>query len=332
MRASNRPFTIHRAIPPATCRLPISKRRRFRRRPGTRQIRQAAAIRAAVAGLQPVPTGCSGLEGPRSRPRVATLPAGGGVYERPGPGHGGAASGLPLAAFRAAGRAATNALRRASRLRRSMRPRPPSRPCSSRSSPTSIIARPTPSRCWRKTPRRPWPCCRKRERRSKPSGLEPAARDQLLRRLDRSIADTEHYIEQNRSRIELDEKNDAVRQGMTREANVKLQTQQKLAELVDQYNRLNEEQRFEEAEVIAKRAQELAPHEMVTQVMVQQVLDHRQTGPRTADQGKEGRRLCQRHDRRRRGCHTQIGRALRLPRRQELERHDRPAGHSGPWS
>ncbi len=100
------------------------------------------------------------------------------------------------------------------------------------------------------------------------AGLEPAARDQLLRRLERSIADTQRYIEQNRSRIELDAKNNSVREGMTRENNVKLQTQQKLAELVDQYNRLNDEQRFEEAEVIAKRALELAPHEMVTQVMV----------------------------------------------------------------
>ena len=100
------------------------------------------------------------------------------------------------------------------------------------------------------------------------AGLEPAAREQLLRRLDRLIADTQHYIEQNRSRIDLEAKNNAVRERMTRDANVKLQTQQKLAELVDQYNRLNQEQRFEEAEVIAKRALELAPHEMVTQVMV----------------------------------------------------------------
>ena len=36
------------------------------------------------------------------------------------------------------------------------------------------------------------------------AGLEPATRDQLLRRLDRVIADTQHYIEQNRSRIELE--------------------------------------------------------------------------------------------------------------------------------
>ena len=89
--------------------------------------------------------------------------------------------------------------------------------------------------------------------------LDPAARDQLLRRLDRSIADTQHFIDQNRSRIDLDDKNNAVRTDIERETNVKLQTQQKLAELVNQYNRLIEEQRFEEAEVIAKRAQELAP-------------------------------------------------------------------------
>jgi general secretion pathway protein D len=100
------------------------------------------------------------------------------------------------------------------------------------------------------------------------AGLDPATRDQFLRRLDRSIADTEHYIDQNRSRIEWKDHNDSVRRDMSLETNAKLQTQQKLAELVDQYNRLNEEQRFEEAEVIAKRAYELAPHEMVTQVMV----------------------------------------------------------------
>jgi general secretion pathway protein D len=100
------------------------------------------------------------------------------------------------------------------------------------------------------------------------AGLDPNTRDQYLRRLDRSIAETQQFIDQNRSRIELADKNSNIRSVMQQETTVKLQTQQKLAELVDQYNRLNEEQRFEEAEVIAKRAFELAPHEMVTQVMV----------------------------------------------------------------
>ena len=42
---SNRPFTIPRAIPPATCRSPVSRRRRFRRRPTAGRLRPAAAMR-----------------------------------------------------------------------------------------------------------------------------------------------------------------------------------------------------------------------------------------------------------------------------------------------
>jgi autotransporter-associated beta strand protein len=52
------------------------------------------------------------------------------------------------------------------------------------------------------------------------------------------------------------------------DAESKQRNREQLAKLVDQFNRLNGEQRYEEAEVIAKRAQELAPHEMVTQVMI----------------------------------------------------------------
>ena len=100
------------------------------------------------------------------------------------------------------------------------------------------------------------------------SAVEPGIRDRWLRQLDRSIEETQQFIAANRSRIDLDDKNNNVRADMNREALNKQQVQQKLADLVDQFNRLNEEQRYEEAEVIAKRAQELAPHELVTQVMV----------------------------------------------------------------
>ncbi len=100
------------------------------------------------------------------------------------------------------------------------------------------------------------------------AGLDPASRDDLLRRVDQAIANTQRFIDQNRSMIDLNQHNTTVREDLQRDAAVKLQTQQKLAELVDQYNRLIEEQRFEEAEVIAKRAQVLAPHEMITQLMV----------------------------------------------------------------
>ena len=103
------------------------------------------------------------------------------------------------------------------------------------------------------------------------AGLDPAAREQLLRRLDRSIADAQRFIEQNRSLIDLNEKNNAVRRELDRDANAKLQTQQKLVVLVNQYNRLIDEQRFEEAEAVGKQALQLAPHEMVAQMMVTKI-------------------------------------------------------------
>ncbi len=48
----------------------------------------------------------------------------------------------------------------------------------------------------------------------------------------------------------------------------KAETQQKLAELVNEFNRLSHEQRYEEAGVIAAKAKELAPDELVSKVMV----------------------------------------------------------------
>jgi general secretion pathway protein D len=100
------------------------------------------------------------------------------------------------------------------------------------------------------------------------SGVEPGIRDRWLRQVDRSIEETQQFIAANRSRIDLDEKNNKVRGERDRDAQNKLQVQQKLAELVDQFNHLNQEQRYEEARVIADRAHELAPHELVTSVMV----------------------------------------------------------------
>jgi general secretion pathway protein D len=100
------------------------------------------------------------------------------------------------------------------------------------------------------------------------SGVEPNIRDRWLRQIDRSIDETQQFITANRSRIELDEKNNNVRGELNREAMNKQQVQQKLAELVDQFNKLTEEQRYEEAEVVAKRADQLAPHELVTKVML----------------------------------------------------------------
>ncbi len=91
------------------------------------------------------------------------------------------------------------------------------------------------------------------------AGLEPVARGRLLARTDRALGDMRRYIEQHRPLIELEEKNVRIKEEIQREQHLKLENQDKLALMVDNFNKLMDEQRYAEAEVIAKRAGELDP-------------------------------------------------------------------------
>ncbi len=93
------------------------------------------------------------------------------------------------------------------------------------------------------------------------SQLAQEYRDQLLRRVDSAISDTEKYIDANRAQIELDERNASVLADLDRGRAAKIKMQEKIAEMVDQFNQLIDEQRYAEAEVVAKRLYELAPNE-----------------------------------------------------------------------
>jgi general secretion pathway protein D len=95
--------------------------------------------------------------------------------------------------------------------------------------------------------------------------LDSASRDQLMRRVDRALTEVNQYISQNRPRIELDEKNRAVREDLDREQRTKREVQDKLALKINEFNTLCQEQRYAEAEVIAKQCVELAPDEPVAQ-------------------------------------------------------------------
>ncbi len=102
------------------------------------------------------------------------------------------------------------------------------------------------------------------------SGLDPALRAQLVRRVDRTIEDLDKYIVQNQAQIELDESNKAVLDEVKRRQDTKIEVDEKLAELVEQFNKLMDEERWAEAEVLAKRARELAPQNpLVRQLMWQ---------------------------------------------------------------
>ena len=95
------------------------------------------------------------------------------------------------------------------------------------------------------------------------SQLADQYRRQLLRRVDVAIADTEKYISDNRAQIELDEKNAAVLAEVERASATRLKLQEKKAAMVDQFNRLRDEQRYAEAELIAKQLYEMMPDDEV---------------------------------------------------------------------
>jgi delta 1-pyrroline-5-carboxylate dehydrogenase len=84
--------------------------------------------------------------------------------------------------------------------------------------------------------------------------VEPAARKQLLTMVDRLISELTTFIDQNKATIESAEQNNAVKAEVVRDKEVRLQAQGKLADMVEQFNRLMDEKRYAEAEVIARQA------------------------------------------------------------------------------
>ena len=110
--------------------------------------------------------------------------------------------------------------------------------------------------------------------------LDSQAREILLRRINHDVDQLEQFIDANRGRIELNERNNATRTEIDRERQVKIEVQEKVALLVDEFNKLMDEHRYAEAEILAKQAREIAPDEPVvkqiglTAKMVRRVNDY----------------------------------------------------------
>jgi general secretion pathway protein D len=102
------------------------------------------------------------------------------------------------------------------------------------------------------------------------SELDPPQMRQLINNVDRAIDATQRFIDTNRHEIELDERNDAVRAAVHREQEYDLECQNKLAEITDEFNVLMDQQRWEEAELLARQARELASEHEVVRVMTLQ--------------------------------------------------------------
>ncbi|HUG69726.1 MAG TPA: hypothetical protein VMM76_18385, partial [Pirellulaceae bacterium] len=97
--------------------------------------------------------------------------------------------------------------------------------------------------------------------------VDPGARRQLLTIVDQEVASIEAYIRQNEGDIVLKEQNRAVVDSIDRDRARKIEVQQKVAQLVEQFNDLLDEERHAEAEVIARQIRELDPDSPITRLV-----------------------------------------------------------------
>ena len=97
--------------------------------------------------------------------------------------------------------------------------------------------------------------------------LDNSQTKEMLTSVDRQITNVERYIELNRPELELKERNQAVQAAIDADRAKARQVDDQIAEFVDQFNKLIGEERYAEAEHVAKKARELAPNEPAVEVM-----------------------------------------------------------------
>ena len=96
------------------------------------------------------------------------------------------------------------------------------------------------------------------------------ARSQLLRRIERTRLDIEESSGKRRAELALERRNSEVEAQIDRERAQRVEVDQRIAMLVEEYNSLIDEQRFPEAEAVAKKAGQLAPDNPVVRQLLAQ--------------------------------------------------------------
>jgi general secretion pathway protein D len=114
------------------------------------------------------------------------------------------------------------------------------------------------------------------------------ARKQLLRRIERTRVDIEEVTGKRRAELALDQRNAEIEGQIDRERSKKVEIDQRIAMLVEEYNTLVNEQRFPEAEAVAKKAGQLAPdNAVVRQLIAQSRIIRRLDAQRSIGEGQE---------------------------------------------
>ncbi len=107
-------------------------------------------------------------------------------------------------------------------------------------------------------------------RRIEGSDVDDAAKRSLSSMVDRDLRSQVAFIEANRAKIDLDLQNEAVRQDIEMDKTREALIDDKVSAMVDDFNDLMRERRFEEAEVIAKQVAELKPESSIAKSMFNQ--------------------------------------------------------------
>ena len=97
----------------------------------------------------------------------------------------------------------------------------------------------------------------------KDSKLPESSQRALLSRIEITLARAEKFTNDHKSELDLDRQNAAVKADVDRDRELKLKMQQKISEQIDEFNRLKDEQRYAEAEIVARRLNEIAPDDPV---------------------------------------------------------------------
>jgi len=101
------------------------------------------------------------------------------------------------------------------------------------------------------------------------SDVDSAPKTQLLAMVDREVDRLNQYIQQHSVEIATAEANSARMQDVMQDRETRYATEGKIQMLVEQYNQLQAEQRFAEANIIARQAAELDPTNVAVVSMVE---------------------------------------------------------------
>ena len=99
------------------------------------------------------------------------------------------------------------------------------------------------------------------------SKLDASQQSPLLKMIDRDMEEVQSYIEENIADIDNDATNKTNLEIVERRQQRRLDVERQLQSLVEDYNKLIDEQRYPEAELIAAQAMDLAPNSVVSALL-----------------------------------------------------------------